>query len=141
MKKDTNGQHKRETRQAAFLAAYRECGTVRHAAEAAKVARSQHYEWMADRDYASAFEDAQQEAADALEREAVRRASEGLRRYKFDKGVPIKHPETGEPYFEHEYSDSLLIFLLKGAKPEKYRERVEHSGEVRALVVRDVADL
>jgi hypothetical protein len=28
------------------------------------------------------------------------------------------------------YSDTLLIFLLKGRKPERYRERVEHSGKV-----------
>ena len=27
-----------------------------------------------------------------------------------------------------EYSDTLLIFLLKGLRPEKYRERFEHSG-------------
>jgi hypothetical protein len=28
------------------------------------------------------------------------------------------------------YSDTLLIFLLKGRKPERYRERVEHSGRL-----------
>jgi hypothetical protein len=30
--------------------------------------------------------------------------------------------------FIQEYSDTLLIFLLKGLRPEKYRERFEHSG-------------
>jgi hypothetical protein len=45
-------------------------------------------------------------------------------------------PETNKPvtvpYVEHEYSDTLLIFLLKGARPEKYRERadVRHSGKI-----------
>lgn len=28
------------------------------------------------------------------------------------------------------YSDTLAIFLLKGGKPEKYKERVEHSGQI-----------
>jgi hypothetical protein len=28
------------------------------------------------------------------------------------------------------YSDTLLIFLLKGRKPERYREQVEHSGQL-----------
>jgi hypothetical protein len=27
-------------------------------------------------------------------------------------------------------SDTLLIFLLEGRKPERYRERVEHSGRL-----------
>jgi hypothetical protein len=50
-------------------------------------------------------------------------------RYKFLKnGKPIVHPVTHEPYYELEYSDTLLIFLLKGIRPEKYRERFEHSG-------------
>lgn len=34
----------------------------------------------------------------------------------------------GAPYYEHEYSDTLLIFLLKGAMPEKYTKRVELRG-------------
>ena len=44
----------------------------------------------------------------------------------------VMNPETGETehYAEREYSDLLTIFLLKGAMPEKYRERrgVEVSG-------------
>jgi hypothetical protein len=32
----------------------------------------------------------------------------------------------------HEYSDTLTIFLLKGIRPEKYRDRadVRHSGKI-----------
>lgn len=30
------------------------------------------------------------------------------------------------PYVEHEYSDTLMIFLLKGARPEVYRETMRN---------------
>jgi hypothetical protein len=41
-----------------------------------------------------------------------------------------------------EYSDTLLIFLLKGARPQKYRElrQTEHSGRVE-LTARPFKDL
>lgn len=47
------------------------------------------------------------------------------------KGKPIMEPVM-VPYQEHEYSDTLLIFLLKGNRPEKYSERIrqEHSGDM-----------
>lgn len=43
------------------------------------------------------------------------------------------------PYIEHEYSDTLLIFLLKGARPEVYRERadVRHSGKIDVSALSD----
>lgn len=112
--------------QKAFLAAYAECGNITLAAKMAKIDRTQHYRWLADPDYASQFQDAEEQAVEMLEKEARRRAIEGLRKKKFDKnGQPVIDPETGEQYVEHEYSDSLLIFLLKGARPEKYRDRHE----------------
>ena len=61
-------------------------------------------------------------ATEVLEAEARRRAVTGVRRLKFDKGQAIIDPETGEPYVELDYSDVLLIFLLKARAPEKYRE-------------------
>lgn len=39
----------------------------------------------------------------------------------------------GRPYFEHMYSDTLLIFLLKGAIPEKYKDRIEVKGALANL--------
>lgn len=45
------------------------------------------------------------------------------------------------PYVEHEYSDTLLIFLLKGAMPKKYRENVDiTSGDepLKALIAVDL---
>jgi hypothetical protein len=117
--------------QKAFLAAYAECGNITLAAKMAKIDRTQHYRWLADPDYAEQFQAAEEQAVEMLEKEARRRAIEGLKKKKFDKnGQPIIDPETGEQYVEHEYSDTLLIFLLKGARPEKYRDRHEISANV-----------
>lgn len=111
-------------------------GNVKLSAECAGVSRYMHYEWLheegekGDR-YREAFERAKELRNEALEDEATRRAHEGLRKYKFKRdGTPILHPVTGEPYYEHEYSDLLLVFRMKGAMPERYRERHEHTGQV-----------
>ncbi len=126
-----------EARKRAFLAAFAETGRVDKAAEAVGIHRGTHYKWLRDDpDYPERFRQAEQEAARTLEDEAVRRATEGLRRYKFDKqGNPLINPETGEPYYEHEYSDTLLIFLLKGILPEKYKERVAQEVNQKTQVV------
>lgn len=120
-------------KKAAFLAAFAECGTVRHAAEAVGVDRSTAFRWLQnDPEFKAAFDDAEQQAADALEREARRRAIEGVNEPVIWQGqmTMVEDPETGEerPLTVKKYSDTLLIFLLKGAKPEKYRERAEVSG-------------
>lgn len=77
--------------------------------------------WRRHRRASPRFEAACVEALDAgtdvLEDEAVRRASKGVR-----KGVYYKGDRVAT---ELEYSDSLLQFLLKARRPEKYRERQE----------------
>lgn len=83
----------------AFLAVYAQTGNISYAAEAVGMHRNTHYRWLReDEDYVSAYEAAQFEVGDTLEAEAIRRAREN--------------------------SDTLLIFLLKGFKPDKYKERV-----------------
>jgi hypothetical protein len=132
----------------AFLTALRESGNIRVACEAVGIERSTAYDYRnADIEFKERWERALEEAADLLELEARRRAYEGVRRLKFDRGTLITIPlEDADgkpvldadgkpvlvPYVEHEYSDTLLIFLLKGARPEKYRERAEvrHSGKI-----------
>lgn len=68
------------------------------------------------------WNDAEQEAADALEREAWRRAVEGT-----DKPVTYQGQITAT---YKEYSDRMLEMLLKAHRPEKFKDRVsnEHSG-------------
>ena len=106
----------------AFLAAFRETGNVRLACEAAEVGRSTHYGWLgADPSYQEAFDLAKEDAADILEAEATRRAVEGVKKLTgWYKGKPGG--------YVREFSDTLLIFLLKGLRPEVYRERVEVRG-------------
>jgi len=110
----------------AFLAAYSETGNIRLACQAAQIGRSSHYRWLDDPDYAEEFEQAKKDAVDVLEAEARRRAVEGWEEpvgwYKGEAGGTVRR-----------YSDTLLIFLLKGAAPQKYRERMEVSGALKGL--------
>ena len=105
----------------AFLAAFAECGIIAYSAQAAGVDRTTHYRWLKDdKKYEKDFLTAEQDAADELESEARRRAIEGQKKYKFTAdGSPIMHPmNPEEPYYEHDYSDTLLIFMLKAKKLE-----------------------
>jgi hypothetical protein len=114
-------QHKKSggtAKQRAFLATFAATGNITAAAAIAKVARKSHYRWLDDEAYAAEFADAQEQACDSLEAEARRRATEGV-----DEPVFYKGKECGTV---RRYSDTLLIFLLKGAIPEKYKDRVEN---------------
>lgn len=116
-------QRKKKARQAAFLDAFRQTGNISTAAKLAEVDRKEHYRWLeAGGDYPQQFEDATETAADGLEAEARRRAVEGV-----EEPVGWFKGEPGG--YVRKYSDTLLIFLLKGARPEKYRERYEHTGK------------
>jgi hypothetical protein len=111
----------RHAKKRAVLAAYARTGRLAHSCRSAKMHHSVHYYWLkTDPLYVEAFAEAQQMAIHALEEEAVRRAREGVTRAVYYKGEKV-----GE---EQEYSDTLLIFLLKVLKPETYRERFEHTG-------------
>lgn len=123
-------------RQAAFLEAYRLCGAIYHAAKRIGISPSNHYAWLrSDDNYRQQFEGAIEEAIESLESEALRRARDGVPRPVYQGGKQV-----GEI---RDYSDVLLIFLLKGLRPEKYRERQEiqqtvtHGGPVEIRVVRD----
>lgn len=112
-----------------MLAAYAECGIVSAACKAAEVGRTAHYEWLkSDQDYAAAFAEAHTTAVESMEREARRRAMEGWEEPVFYKG-----DECG---YVRKFSDTLLIFMLKGANPETYRERFEQhfTGKVEQVV-------
>ncbi len=125
------------------------------AAEAVKINRLTHYNWLRDDpEYPPLFEKAKEAAVDVLVREATRRAVAGVEKLKWHQGTPcmvplfdskgrvIRNEKNGEPemvpYVEHEYSDTLLIFLMKAADPKRFNDRlvvesqqyIEHSGEV-----------
>ena len=132
-----------------FLACFRKTGSVSKAAAAAKIDRAMHYRRLKkDAAYRAAFAEAQEVAVEVLEDEATRRAVEGveepvtyqgqfswLPKVDEDGNVVLDvdgKPMRGKLVTIRKYSDSVLMFLLRGAKPEKYRERhqVEHTGTV-----------
>lgn len=82
----------------AFLLAFMETGSVTESTQIAGVGRQTHYDWLKnDSEYASVFADAEAIAVQSLEDEARKRAKAG--------------------------SDTLLIFLLKGLRPDRYKDR------------------
>lgn len=105
-----------------FLEQFKATGTITGAARATGIHRDTHYEWLQlDADYLARFTQAEVEAVDLLETEARRRALVGTERGVYYQGRKIDtYKET---------SDTLLIFLLKGRRPDIYRDRFEHTGK------------
>src|SRR5215831_8149136 len=102
----------------AFLEQFKVAGTITAACRAAGINRDTHYEWLArDPQYAKDFEEAGLVRVELLETEARRRALVGTDKPVYQGGKLVGHIR--------EYSDTLLIFLLKAERPEKYRERYE----------------
>lgn len=108
----------------AFLTSLRETCNISEAARTAGIGRRTAYEWKAaDEAFAADWDEAEQEAADKLEREAWRRAVEGT-----DKPVTFQGAITAT---YKEYSDRMLELLLKAHRPDKFKDRVanEHTGK------------
>lgn len=119
---------------ARFIEVLRETCNVSDAARAANIERSTPYKWRdADPDFFAQWVEAEEYAADRLEREAWRRAVEGI-----DK--PVIHLGVITDTFK-EYSDRMLEILLKGHRPNKFKERVqnEHTGKDGASLAEEAA--
>lgn len=102
----------------AFLIEYMQSGRKDKAAKAAGVSYSTVWGWNnRDESFRQAYETAQEVAVDLLEMEAVRRAKDGWLKPVFQAGTLVGHVR--------EYDSSMLMFLLKGLKPERYVERRE----------------
>lgn len=105
----------RHPKKCAFLAALAETGTVLGAHRASGVDRQSHYNWLEeDPEYALAATEAMEQACQSMEQEAIRRARDGTDEPVFHKGEVCGKIRK--------YSDNLLMFLLKGQRPNKYRE-------------------
>ena len=132
----------------AFLSALRETGNVRFACEAAGIGRRTAYdarerlEW-----FAKAWALAKEDSADLLELEALRRARDGVPEPVIYKGrlateevVTANGAVRRIPLTIQRYSDTLLIFLIKGVRPDKFRERIsqEVSGSIDVNVEAEV---
>ncbi len=116
---DTMARRTKLTRQRkrTFLEHLRETCNVTESAQVAGVSRTAMYERRAiDPELAKAWDDAVEQATDALEKEARRRALDGVDKPVYFQGKRVDVIK--------EYSDPLLMFMLKGHRPHKYRERV-----------------
>lgn len=107
-----------------------EDANVTKAAQALNVSRQQLYEHRRhDEAFAARWDEAVEMGINKLEEEAYRRAYEGTYEPVFHLGAVCG--------YVRKYSDTLLMFMLNGAKPEKYRRNVsaEITGKNGAPIV------
>jgi hypothetical protein len=105
-----------------FIKALTTSGNVSWSARKAKVTREYAYRLRKeDEAFSAAWDDAIEQSSDAMEQEAWRRANKGVRRVKsfYHQGERV-----GEDVIV-EYSDTLMMFLLKARRPDVYRERTD----------------
>ena len=99
-----------------FLEVLEHKGNVSEACRAAKVARRTVYEAKErHEDFAASWQESLAVAVDAIEAEAHRRAVAGIDKPIFFQGDQCATVK--------EYSDTLMLSLLKAHLPDKYRER------------------
>lgn len=105
--------------EAAFLAELSKTGNVSAACRKAKISRTIAYRYRDEsEEFAAKWLDSIETATDELEAEAWRRAVRGVRRpVGWYKGMPGGYIQ--------EYSDTLLVLLLKANRPDKFRENVD----------------
>lgn len=108
----------RATWEKAFLTALAKQGTVTAACESARIERSTAYRAReAHEDFKQEWNAAREAFAELLEKEAIRRAVKGVRRARYFKDELLR--------YEREYSDTLLLALLRANNPQKYKERMD----------------
>lgn len=119
-----------------FLVTLASTGVVLTACRMTKIPRRTAYDRRdADPEFARLWNEAIELSTESLEEEALRRARDGTEKPVYQQGVLVGKIR--------EYSDTLLIFLLKARKPAVYKDaklvvagdpgnpvKHEHSGSV-----------
>jgi len=106
----------------AFLRVLEQTGQVGEAAQAVGYQSTNFLRrvYREDEVFAKEWDNAIEAAADLLEDEAVRRARDGVREPVYYRGTVVGHKLS--------FSDTLLMFLLKGARPDKFADRKKIEG-------------
>ncbi len=114
-----------------FLEQFANIGVITAASKLCGVDRAMHYRWLQDKEkypeYGGQFLEASEMAADRAEAEMVRRGIIGWEEPVFGK-LPGKETGTGKVGSRRMFSDRMLELCLKARRPEKFRERHEHTG-------------
>lgn len=138
-------------KQRAFLAAFALVGNVTEAAARSKTGRRTHYDWLEQPEYRSAFEDAREQAADRLETELYKAATVGIEEPVIYQGQLCFEPLRGkdgrilrdkkkqikfskQPLSVRKFHPVAAFFLLKGMRPEKYRDNMHVSGSLNVNI-------
>lgn len=101
--------------------------TARMAAFEVGVHRSTLFNWKEDdKKFAAEWDEALKAGAEFYEDEVRRRATEGTLKPVYQQGELVGHIR--------EFSDNLLIMATKARLPEKYRENVHQTGEMKVVV-------
>ena len=118
LKKNASDEDKR-TR---FLIELSRCGNITDSANQASIPRRTLYNWRKDSPaFKAEWDQAKELGNDALEDEARRRGHDGVEEPVYQGGEEVGRIRK--------YSDTLLIFLLKGNLPAKFRDRVAIGGD------------
>ncbi len=113
----------KDIRQRIFLQALAVCPRIGRAARAAGISTGTTWNWRyndPDPVFMNAYYIAWKLGIERVEDEMWRRGREGYEKPVYHQGRLVGT--------ERVFSDTASIFMLKGALPEKYRERVEQSG-------------
>lgn len=79
-----------------------------------------------DAEFGQQFEDALSAYMDTVEKEAVRRAVEGIMEPVVSQGRVVMDPQApGQPLRVRKYSDSLMMFILRGRRRDVYGDKRE----------------
>ncbi len=111
-------------RQLKFLQVLARTGSVKAACAAVGISRDTAYKYRHNSPaFAQRWDNLQADFVEVLEAECDRRALKGTLEPVFYQGAKVGHVRR--------FSDVLLMFRLKGLKPELYRENatVEHTGK------------
>lgn len=123
-----------------FLRHFALRGIILDGVSAARVSRSAVNAWRESEWFEMLYQAAMDEAADRIEAEAYRRSVDGYDEPVVYQGqMAYTVDENGERRLVtiKKYSDQLMALMLKGAKPDKYRDnhKVEHTGNAGGVLI------
>jgi hypothetical protein len=102
--------------------------TLAHVREVLGINRVTMYRWRQNEpSFAQAYSDAMEAGTDLIEEEARRRAVEGYDRPVFQGGTLVGVVRV--------YSDQLAAMLLRGRRPEVYRDTPSRSSSTASITI------